>query len=172
MPIPLKLSHTILRMLVIILAGSAIGVIYNAFSPSGITLKGNWSPKTTSDSLIVPYGYVEGQDPAAISLDYAMMKFQSRNTVFLDARYPEDFKAGHIKGAINFPYEEFEQYSSQVLPHLPQNQEIIAYCDGTECETSLLLARELVDLGYRNIKVFFGGWQEWQNAGLSVETGN
>jgi rhodanese-related sulfurtransferase len=172
MSIPLKLSHIILRMLVIILAGSAIGLIYNALSPGGITLNGNWSPKTTSDSLIVPYGYVEGQDPPAISLDYAMMKFQSRNTVFLDARYPEDFKAGHIRGAINLPYEEFEQYSPQVLPDLPNDQEIIVYCDGTECETSLLLARELVDLGYKNIKVFFGGWQEWQNAGLSVEAGD
>jgi len=172
MPTPLKLSHIILGTLVIILAGSAIGVIYNTFSPSGITLKGNWSPKTTSDSLIVPYGYVEGQDPPAISLDYAMMKFQSKNTVFVDARYPEDFKAGHVKGAINLPYEEFEKYSPGILPHLPTAQEIIAYCDGTECETSLLLARELADLGYEDVKVFFGGWQEWRNAGLSVETGD
>jgi rhodanese-related sulfurtransferase len=172
MPTLPKLFNIVLGVLVIILAGSALGLIYNALSPGGITLNGNWSPKTTTDSLIVPYGYVEGQDPPAISLDYAMMKFQSRNTIFLDARYPEDFKAGHIKGAINLPYEEFERYSPEVLPHLPKNQEIIAYCDGTECETSLLLARELVDLGYKNVKVFFGGWQEWWNAGLSVETGN
>lgn len=172
MPTTLKLSHILSGTLVIILAGSALGLIYNSLSPGGITLNGNWSPRTTSDSLIVPYGYVEGEDPPAISLDYAMMKFQSKNTIFLDARYPEDFKAGHIKGAINLPYEEFEQYSPQVLPDLPNNQEIIAYCDGTECETSLLLARELMDLGYNNINIFFGGWQEWQNAGLSVETGD
>ncbi len=172
MPTTLKLSHILSGTLVIIVVGSVLGLIYNTLSPAGITLKGNWSPKTTSDSLIVPYGYVEGQDPPAINLDYAMMKFQSKNTVFLDARYPEDFKAGHIKGATNLPYEEFEQYSPEVLPHLPKSQEIIAYCDGTECETSLLLARELVDLGYKNVQVFFGGWQEWQNAGLTVETGD
>jgi rhodanese-related sulfurtransferase len=124
----------------------------------------------TSDSLIVPYGYQEEIDPTAISLDYAMMKFQLKNTVFLDSRYPEDFKSGHIKGAINLPYEEFEEHAPQILPKLPKDEEIITYCDGSECETSLLLARELMDLGYRDVKVFFGGWQEWEKAGLSVET--
>ncbi|MGB2805898.1 MAG: rhodanese-like domain-containing protein [Candidatus Zixiibacteriota bacterium] len=167
----LNLSDILLKTALIILIGSAMGLIYNAVSPGGIALKGNWSPKITSDSLVVPYGYEEDVDPPAISLDYAMMKFQSKNTVFLDARYPEDFKAGHIKGAVNLPYEESEEYAPQVLPKLPREEEIIAYCDGTECEESLLLARELRELGYENIKVFFGGWQEWQQAGLPIETG-
>jgi rhodanese-related sulfurtransferase len=166
-----NLSDIFIKSLVIILIGSAIGLTYNAVSPSGIALIGNWSPKITSDSLVVPYGYEEDIDPPAISLDYAMMKFQSRKIVFLDARLPEDFKAGHIKGAINLPYEESEEYAPQVLPKLAKEEEIIAYCDGTECESSLLLARELMELGYGNIKVFFGGWQEWQEAGLPVETG-
>jgi 3-mercaptopyruvate sulfurtransferase SseA len=56
------------------------------------------------------------------------------------------------------------------LPKLSKDEEIITYCDGSECETSLLLARELMDLGYTDVKVFFGGWQEWEKAGLSVET--
>ncbi len=168
----LKLSHVLFKTLGIILFGSAIGLIYNAISPGGIALKGNWNPKVNSNSLVVPYGYDEDVDPPAISLDYAVMKFQSKNTVFLDSRYSEDYKAGHIKGAINFPYEEFEEFAPQVLPKLPQNGEIITYCDGTECETSLLLARELLELGYKDVKVFFGGWHEWKRSGLSVETDN
>ena len=166
----LKLSNILLKTLGIIFIGSAIGLTYNTISPGGIALKGSWSPRINSDSLVVPYDYEEGIDPPAISLDYAMMKFQSKNTVFLDSRYPEDFKAGHIKGAINLPCEEFEEHAPQVLLKLPKDEEIIAYCDGTECETSLLLARELLELGYEDVKVFFGGWQEWQEAGLSVET--
>jgi rhodanese-related sulfurtransferase len=166
----LKLSNILLKILGIIFIGSAIGLTFNALSPGGITLKGNWSPRMNSDSLVVPYGYEEGIDPPAISLDYAMMKFQSKNTVFLDSRYPEDFKSGHIKGAINLPYEEFEEHAPKVLPKLSKDEEIITYCDGSECETSLLLARELMDLGYTDVKVFFGGWQEWEKAGLSVET--
>jgi len=166
----LKLSNILLKTLGIIFIGSAIGLTYNTISPGGIALKGNWSLKVNSDSLVVPYGYEEDVDPPAVNLDYAMMKFQSKNTIFLDSRYPEDFKAGHIKGALNLPYEEFDEHAPQVLSKLPKDEEIIAYCDGTECETSLLLARELLELGYKDVKVFFGGWQEWQEANLSVET--
>ncbi len=123
------------------------------------------------DSLVVPHSYQE-DDPPAISLENAMMRFQSQETMFLDARLPEDYKSGHIKGAINFPWEEFEEYSPQVLPKLSFEDEIITYCDGTECETSLLLARELRDMGYKNVKTFFGGWYEWQKAGLPLEANN
>lgn len=167
-----KLSNILLKTLGIIFIGSAIGLTYNTISPGGIALKGNWSLKMNSDSLVVPYGYEEGIDPPAISLDYAMMKFQSKNTVFLDSRYPKDFKPGHIEGAINLPYEELEEHAPRVLPKLPPDREIIAYCDGSDCETSLLLAKELLELGYKDVKVFFGGWQEWQEAGLSVATDN
>lgn len=169
MPHPLKFSQILLISIIIIVVGSAVGLVYNNFSPEGITLKGSWSSQMTTDSIIVPYSY-QKNDPPAVSLDYAQMKFQSQRVIFLDARMPADFKAGHINGAINFPYEEFEQYAPQIVPKLTPDEEIIAYCDGGECESSLLLARELWDLGYKNVKVFFGGWEEWKNAGLSVKT--
>jgi rhodanese-related sulfurtransferase len=169
MPHPSKFTQILLTSIVIIVIGSAVGVIFNNFSSKGITLKGSWSSQMTSDSIIVPYSY-QKDDPPAVSLDYAQMKFQSPRVIFLDARLPADFKEGHIRGAINFPYEEFEQYSPQIIPNLKTDEEIITYCDGGECESSLLLARELRDLGYRNIKVFFGGWEEWKNAGLSVKS--
>lgn len=163
-----NLFHILLKSIGIVILGSFVGIIYNNFSPQGITLKGSWSKKVTQDSLVVPYSYQE-DDPPAISLDDAMMKFQSQGTIFLDARYPEDYKSGHIKGAINFPWEEFEEYSSRILPKLSSDKEIITYCDGSECESSLLLARELREMGYKNVKTFFGGWSEWQKAGLPIE---
>jgi rhodanese-related sulfurtransferase len=172
MPMPTRsaLTRILLKTLLIIFLGSAIGILYNVFSPGGITLKGSWSNQITSDSIIVPYSY-QKDDPPAVSLDYAQMKFQSQRVIFLDARLPADYKAGHIKGATNLPYEEFEQNAPKVLLKLKTDEEIITYCDGGECESSLLLSRELRDLGYKNVKVFFGGWAEWQQAGLAIGTG-
>ena len=163
-----SLFHILLKAIGIVVLGSFVGIIYNSLSPSGIALKGNWDKKVNQDSVLVPYSYQE-DDPPAVSLDDAKKKFESGGAIFVDARYPEDYKSGHIKGALNFPWEEFEEYSSKVLPKLSFDQEIITYCDGTECETSLLLARELRDMGYENVKTFFGGWSEWQGAGLPVE---
>ena len=166
-----NLFHILLKAVGIVVFGSFVGIIYNSLSPQGITLKGSWNKKVNQDSLVVPYSYQE-DDPPAINLDDARMKFQSDETIFLDSRYPEDYKSGHIKGAINFPWEEFEEYSSHVLPKLSFDKEIITYCDGSECETSLLLARELRDMGYKNVKTFFGGWSEWQKIGLPIEATN
>lgn len=163
-----RFFHIFLKAVGIVIFAAFVGIIYNSLSPQRITLKGSWSRKVVQDSLVVPYSYQQN-DPPAVSLDYAMMKFQSQGTIFVDARYPEDDNSGHIKGAINFPYEQFEQYSSKVLPKLSFDKEIITYCDGTECETSLLLARELRDKGYKNLKIFFGGWSEWQKAELPIE---
>jgi rhodanese-related sulfurtransferase len=166
-----NLFHILLKTLGIVIFGSFVGIIYNSLSSQGITLKGSWSEKVNQDSVVVPYSYQE-DDPPAISLDDAMMKFQSEGTIFLDSRYPEDYKSGHIKGAINFPWEEFEEHSPEVLPKLSFDKEIITYCDGGECETSLLLARELRDMGYKNVKTFFGGWSEWQKADLPIDVGS
>ncbi len=163
-----NLFQILLRAAGIFVLGSFVGIVYNGLSPHGIALKGNWGKKVSQNSVAVPYSYQE-DDPPAVGLDDARTKFQAGATIFVDARYPEDYKSGHIKGAINFPWEEFEEYSPKVLPKLSLDNEIITYCDGTECETSLLLARELRDLGYKKVKTFFGGWSEWQKAGLPVE---
>jgi rhodanese-related sulfurtransferase len=100
-----------------------------------------------------------------------MMEFQSSNTIFLDARLEFDYEQGHIKGAVNLPYEEFDEFYPKVAPKLTKDKTILAYCDGTECELSLLLTRVLREKGYRYLKVFFGGWSEWEKAGLPIEKG-
>lgn len=158
----------ILRAIVIVFLSLVIGVVYNSVSKEGITVRGNWSTKTVSDSLIVPYSYTR-EDPQAISLSQAMAYFQAHSTIFLDARLEPDFKAGHIPRALNLPFEEFERYYPKVEPLLSKAKTIITYCDGTECEASLFLARLLKTKGFRNLKIFFGGWTEWSKAGLPVQ---
>jgi rhodanese-related sulfurtransferase len=162
-----------LKAVFVVLLSVVIGMSYNSFSGKGIALVGSWSNKMTSDSLLVPPSYVEGVDPKAISLNDAMMYFQSREAVFVDARYKEEFDYGHIKGAINLPFEEFDKYYDLVKDKLPSDKILVIYCSGTDCEASLFLARLLRNLGYKNenIKVFFGGWEQWQKANLPTATG-
>jgi len=164
-------SRIFLQAILIVIFSLFIGVIYNTISKEGISLKGNWSKKVLSDSLIVPYSY-DKNDPPAITLAQAMTYFQSHNIIFLDARSETDYKAGHISKALNLPFEEFEKYYPKVEPLLTKDKNIITYCDGTECEASLFLARLLRDKGFKNLKIFFGGWTEWNKAGLPVQKSN
>jgi rhodanese-related sulfurtransferase len=158
----------IFQAVLIVVFSLFTGVIYNVFSGGGISIKGSWSKKVFSDSLVVPYSY-DKADPPAITLTQAMTYFQTHNTIFLDARLEEDYKAGHIPRALNLPLDEFDQYYPKVELFLSKDKNIIAYCDGTECEASLFLARILKDKGFKNLKIFFGGWTEWNKAGLPVE---
>jgi len=164
-------SNILLKAVAIVCVGFVIGILNNAFSERGVSLVGKWDKKAVSDSLVVPHSY-QPEDPEAVTLNQALKSFESEQTIFLDCRLKEDFDAGHIEGAVNLPWEEFEQHFTQVEPSLEEAKEIIAYCDGTECELSLLMARELAHLGYQNVKVFFGGWVEWTKAGLPVEKGS
>jgi rhodanese-related sulfurtransferase len=157
------------QAVLIVVISLFIGVIYNISSSGGISLVGSWSNKVLSDSLIVPYSYDEKIDPPAIALTQAMADFQSHNTIFLDARLEVDYRAGHIPRALNLSFEDFEKYYPETEPLLYKDKKIIVYCDGTECETSLFLARLLKQKGFDNLRVFFGGWTEWEKAGLPVE---
>ncbi|HDR05019.1 MAG TPA: rhodanese-like domain-containing protein [Candidatus Marinimicrobia bacterium] len=89
------------------------------------------------------------------------LKSQS-GVLILDSRASEAFLKGHIPGAMNLPYEQFEQY----LPILEQQRgvhTVISYCDGSDCMSSIELAQKVSFL-FENVYYFFGGWAEWQEA--------
>ncbi len=164
-------SNILSKAIIMVCAGSLIGILNNTFSQKGIKLVGTWGNRTISDSVVVPHNY-EPEDPEAVTLGQVMKSFESEEAIFVDCRLKEDYHLGHISGAVSLPWEEFEEYYPDLTRTLSEAKEIIAYCDGDECELSLLLARELADLGYKNVKVFFGGWLEWKEAGLPVEKGS
>lgn len=80
--------------------------------------------------------------------------------LFIDARDAYDFGVGHIKGAVNLPLHEFGR-NHPLLGFLPKDKILVVYCDGVECNSSAELAKMLYGSGYSDVKVFFGGWNEW-----------
>lgn len=108
--------------------------------------------------------------PKALDLAQALELFEQGEAVFVDARMPDEFAAGHIPGAMNLPYDELESHLD-VLNYLPDGGLVITYCDGSECELSLELADELTAMGFGQVRVFFGGWEQWFEAGHPTEEG-
>ena len=96
--------------------------------------------------------------------------------VFLDSRNREDFEAGHIPGALSVPVADLkgtgEPGSGGELPgvsDLPEDDILVVYCEGGDCQTSVTLARAIHDMGFTDIRILSGGWEEWSAAGLPVE---
>ncbi len=164
------MSTAIRQAVLLIILAFVLAVISNAVLPNRIPYIGGWPSLVGSDSVIVPPSAEEG-DPPFISLDEAAALSQSSNVIFVDSRDPEDHIYGRIAGSINLPFEMIDDYWDGVTLNMPKNKEYVVYCSGDECETSLLLGRELVYQGYEKVHVFFGGWREWERAGLPVERG-
>jgi len=171
MYIRLNFDKVLKQAVYLVLLAAIIGLVYNFISPRGIALVGAWAPKVLASGVTVPPSYMEGQDAPVINLSEAMTAYNSGQAIFLDARTMEDYKAGHIKGAIQLYMEEFDIEYAEVKDQLPKDALIITYCGGDECELSLFLTRNLREQGYTNLKVFFGGWKEWVDAKLPVSTG-
>ena len=86
--------------------------------------------------------------------------------VLVDALSPEHYRSSHLPGAVNLPYE-FVDDAEEVLPN--KRAEIVVYCMNSDCEASVLEARELVEMGYENVLHYGAGKQDWIHAGLPVE---
>jgi len=114
------------------------------------------------------FPFEKGFSVTFISLSEAIELFSKRETYFIDSRPEKVFLEGHISGAFNLPYSA--NLGEDVLTHLSFSikDTLVIYCDGSECQSSVALAKLLHQYGYQNIKVFFGGWREWMEAGLPV----
>ncbi len=136
----------------IVLAAAVLGFGYTAFMSKGLFR----SPDPGRP------------EPARISYTEARALFDAGSAIFVDARPPFDFGLGHIKGAVNLPLKDFST-SGPLLDLLPRDRLLVTYCDGEDCNSSVLLAAKLDSAGFKQVQVFFGGWKEWSARHLPVE---
>jgi rhodanese-related sulfurtransferase len=92
-----------------------------------------------------------------------------KDIIIVDARERIFYEKGHIKGAINIPYDEIEISFYDFLKKLDKNKEIVIYCEGGYCEASFVVAEFLIKNGFKNICVYIDGYPEWEKRGLPCE---
>ena len=157
----------LLKMACILLAGTGLGLAYNAVSGSGISLR---TPERAPHAEQMRWRlYTDGQ---LVTLAEARAAVEDGRTVFVDARAVSAYAAGHIPGALNIPVPEFHPDMAGRLAHLPRSTPVITYCTGETCQSSVGLADWLrEDLGFDSVRVFYGGWAAWVEADCPVDTG-
>lgn len=97
-----------------------------------------------------------------------------------DVRHEDEYKTAHIPGALSVPYKEgsakevgFDPGDDQfALNRLPRdkNAPLMMYCDGTICWKSYKSATLAIQNGWKNVYWFRGGFPEWKEAGLPIES--
>jgi rhodanese-related sulfurtransferase len=89
--------------------------------------------------------------------------------VLIDALAPMSFARSRLPGAINLPPEWVDERGPRRIPDL--TTEVVVYCSGPTCESSVMVANRLIELGYRNVRHYLGGKSDWLEAGLPLEEG-
>lgn len=104
-----------------------------------------------------------------ISMNTAKSFFDSKTALFVDTRPYVRFAGGTIVGSLNIPDTKIDDY----IGWFPNNKEtvVIPYCGGFVCEKSHEVGDKLIKLGYKNIKVYAGGYPEWSQNGLPTTAG-
>lgn len=146
----------------ILLLAAFLGFSYTAITGKGFFAREGINAKATTNNLS---GFPQ---PQIIELVEAEQLFRSGGSIIVDTRHPFDYSRGHITGAINIPLGDFEQHIS-FFNKLNLDTLIITYCDGAQCSSSMEFAAKLTMKGFRNVKIFFGGWMEWKAKNLPTE---
>jgi rhodanese-related sulfurtransferase len=169
----LEATMALKQFLLLGILSAVLGLGVNLFSPNKIPYVGEYRELSRGDGPIIP-PTAEPGDPPFMAISEAHLEHQQGTAIFVDARSEEEFLCGTIPGSVLIPFEympdgDLSVYFDSALAGAPKDQRIITYCSGEECDLSLHLARNLLDFGYTDVYIFFGGSREWENAGLEIE---
>ena len=100
----------------------------------------------------------------AVNAAELMERLNDGSVIVLDVRPEEEYRAGHIPGALSMPVDALEA----ALQTLPRDREIVAYCRGPYCVFSDEAVALLRARGYRARRMR-QGLPDWRAAGMPVE---
>lgn len=101
----------------------------------------------------------------AIDREALLERVRSGEVTVLDVRPRDEYRAGHIPGALSVPLEEIEGRFAE----LPRDSEVVAYCRGPYCVLAVEAVQRLRAAGFSAIRME-EGVVEWRARGLKVET--
>jgi rhodanese-related sulfurtransferase len=105
--------------------------------------------------------------PAPITSEAAKRLWdQGERVVFVDARTAAAWGAAtkRLPAAISVPADEIDKYVREI----PRDALVVTYCTCPHEESSVQLARSLLDRGFSSVKYLKGGLEGWQQAGYPL----
>ncbi|MCG2830939.1 MAG: rhodanese-like domain-containing protein [Desulfobacteraceae bacterium] len=100
-----------------------------------------------------------------VPVSIAKELFDEGGYIFLDVRTANEFKMGHIPGAIHIERGLLEFKINNQIPD--KNAQIVVYCKVGG--RGSLAAHTLVRMGYTNVVNIEDGWVAWEKSGYPVE---
>ncbi len=155
-------------IIILLTIAVVLSVTYNYFSLSGISLIGNWDRTKGVVSANTKTSVVK-REREINNLSDMKIIVEDNSALIIDARLEEIFIKGHIPGAKSIPLFRFDELVGQFYQAVSMEQKIVVYCSSRECTDSHTLAQKLSEAGYKDVKVYAGGFIEWEQEGYQIE---
>jgi rhodanese-related sulfurtransferase len=107
----------------------------------------------------------QGGAPEAVDGAELLRRVRSGEVTILDVRPVEEYRAGHIPGALSVPLADLKAR----LEELPRRREVVAYCRGAYCVMALEAVEMLRGKGFKAHRLE-QGVLEWRARGWRLET--
>lgn len=105
-----------------------------------------------------------------ISREELLQKIESGDEfVLFDALSPMSYARSHLPGAINLPPESVDGRAQRRISDY--STEVVVYCSDANCNSSVIVAERLIELGYLNVRHYADGKNDWVEARLLLEGG-
>jgi molybdopterin/thiamine biosynthesis adenylyltransferase/rhodanese-related sulfurtransferase len=137
---------------------TALPPIDGSPSTTGVPSATMGNPKSVSD--LVREARAEIGEISPLEVDLA--RETDPGAVILDVREEHEWELGHVSGAVHVARSYLEQAIEAELPD--RSRRVIIYCSGTT--RSYLAGRALREMGYQDVSVMAGGFQQWKSQGL------
>ena len=99
-----------------------------------------------------------------VDCDELVERVLQKSVTVIDVRPVEEYRAGHIPGALSVPLKELDAHLSE----LPRDQKVVAYCRGPYCVLAMEAVEMLRASGYRAARLE-DSIQDWQAKGFTIE---
>ncbi len=130
---------------------------------------GNKSHKKIQDTAAA-VRYFENEMAFTTNPGGAKAAIGAKDITIVDVRREVDFKAGHIPGAINLPFDKWDRFEGNQteFPGLRKDGYNYVYCYELLCNLGQKAAKKFASLGYP-VKEMKGGFQGWKDHKYKVE---
>src|SRR5579884_1585085 len=96
-----------------------------------------------------------------VEVDRMLKNHEDINVI--DVREEEDYRAGHLPGALNLPHDKWDTFEG-----LSKDKLNILYCYSMVCHLAATAAFKFASAGYPVMELD-GGWDEWKEHGLKID---
>lgn len=161
---PAELRRILLEACVLVALGSLIGLSLN-YQLVLDAFAGRVAP---------PPRPAAQQPVAALPLPVVVdevAELAAAGALLVDARAVEVYAEGHLAGAVSLPLGEIDERLPGFRQDVPPERTLVIYCSGFGCPDSFDLGLLLIAAGYRDVRVFEGGFPEWRDTGRPWERG-